>query len=308
MALSPGRRIRAAETEFPWERGAIDFVVDALPDSDPHTAWELCELFDPGTGRLYEIDLMVLSRSGLFLIEIKSHRGELTGDQQDWTFTEDNGKRRYLDCPYPTTNHKARVLGSLLGYKMDVRPFVQPLVFVSDPAVTINLRGGTPQWLVTPETIRKTLVHGLPSSRGPVVNRPMMGRLRDVFRQLGLKPSEGHRRVGGFSLKHVVDEGEGYQEFHATGTVVETDTARVRCYLVPRATSTDRKRELEAAAEREARVLSQLGQHPNILSYRAFVPDGPLGPAVIFEPFERGLPLPIFLKTEPDLSERVQAI
>ncbi len=73
MALPPKRVIPGGETDYPWERAAIDFVLDALPDSDPHFAWPLHELLDAGTGRLYEIDLLVLARSGLFLIEIKSH-------------------------------------------------------------------------------------------------------------------------------------------------------------------------------------------------------------------------------------------
>lgn len=302
MPLSPKRIFEGGETEFPWEREAIDFVLQELPDSDPHLAWPLHELLDPGTGRLYEIDLMVLARSGLFLIEIKSHPGVLTGDSQDWTFTESSGRQRHLACPYPTTNHKAKVLASRLSYKLgNERPFIQPLVFVSNQDADVRLTGGIPEYLTTRKTIRQALVHGLPSARSRVVNRPMMRQLRDTMRQLGLQPSKASRVVAGFRLQRLLDEREGYQEHHAVSTTVDDDTARVRSYLVPRATTVERRHQLERAARREAQILSRLGHHPNILSYRAYHDDGPLGPAVIFEAFEDGLPLNVFLKQEPEL-------
>ena len=303
MPLSNKRIFEGGQTDFPWEREAIDFVLQELPDSDPHLAWPLHELLDPGTGRLYEIDLMVLSRSGLYLIEIKSHPGVLTGDSLDWTFTEAGGRPRHLACPYPATNHKAKVLAGLLDYKLGrERPFVRPLLFVSHKEAEIKLTGGCPDYVVTRDTVRHALVHGTGGSHGRVVNRPMMRALRDTMRELGLQPSKASRVVAGFKLQRLVDEREGYQEHHAKNTKVEGDTARVRSYLVPGATTTDRRHQLERAARREAQILSRLGHHPNILSYRAYHDDGPLGPAVLFEAFEHGLPLNIFLKREPDLS------
>ena len=84
-----------------------------VADTDPHQAWELHELYDPASGRLYELDLVFLSRQGVFLVEIKSHPGALTGDIVDWTFV-DGGRRRTIECPYPRANLKAKVLADLL--------------------------------------------------------------------------------------------------------------------------------------------------------------------------------------------------
>src|SRR5690606_26940313 len=83
---------------------------------------------------------------------------------------------------------------------------------------------------------------------------------------------------------------------------VESDTARVRTYLVPGATTQERRAQLERAAKREAQTLSQLGKHPGILHYRAFVPDAAMGPAVLFESFEDSLPLDAFLRQHPELT------
>jgi len=74
----------------------------------------LHELLDPRTGRLYEIDLLVLRPNGLYLIEIKSQPGLLTGNFQDGTFTDASGKLRQNLGPYGATNHMANVLASLL--------------------------------------------------------------------------------------------------------------------------------------------------------------------------------------------------
>jgi hypothetical protein len=126
VALPEARIHRGRPTPFPWERQALDLVYRhaSLSDTDPHQAWELHELYDPSSGRLYEIDLLFLSRQGLFLVEIKSHSGVLTGDIVDWTITE-NGRRRTIECPYPGANLKAKVLGDLLGRHLGTdRPYV----------------------------------------------------------------------------------------------------------------------------------------------------------------------------------------
>jgi hypothetical protein len=111
VALSEERIHRGRATPFPWERQALDIIYkhESLSDSDPQQAWELYELYDPSSGRLYEIDLLFLSRQGFFLVEIKSHPGRLTGDIVDWTFT-DGDRRRTIECRYPGANPGKLVL------------------------------------------------------------------------------------------------------------------------------------------------------------------------------------------------------
>ncbi len=310
MALSEARIHRGRPTPFPWEREALDHIYSGISDIDPYQAWELHELHDPSSGRLYEIDLLFLSRVGLFLVEIKSHPGALTGDVVDWTFTESDGRRRTTECPYANTNHKAKVLASLLNRHLDSRPFVHAAVFTPN-VTTVDLVGGRPPWLLLKDDVWSNLTNGF-DERGPrrVVNRPMMKEILRVAPRIGLRPSRTARIVGGFVLDHLAGEGEGYQEHLAHHQDVEHDKARIRSYLVPAATSTERRQQLERAARREAQTLSQLGQHPSILGYRAFVNDGPLGPAVVFETFDGALPLHLFLRQEPDLSfdDRLQIL
>lgn len=303
MPLSEARIHRGRPTPYPWEREALDLVYPGISDIDPYQAWELHELHDPSSGRLYEIDLAFLSRAGLFVVEIKSHPGVLSGDVVDWTFTEPDGRRRTIECPYASINHKAKVLGTLLD-RLDLadRPFVHAAVFTPNVS-RVKLAGGRPPWLLLRDDVASKLVNGL-DDRLPrqIVNRPMMKAILQAAQRLGLRPSRSARIVGGFALERLVDEGEGYQEHVASHSAVARDRARIRSYLVPAATSSARRAQLERAAQREAQTLSQLGQHPGILGYRTFVDDGPLGPAVVFEAFDDALPLHIFLRQEPDLS------
>nr|WP_227026829.1 protein kinase [Corallococcus soli] len=260
------------------------------------------ELYDPSSGRLYEVDLLFLSRQGLFLVEIKSHPGVLTGDIVDWTITE-GGRRRTIDCPFPGANLKAKVLGDLLGRQLGhERPYVHAAVFLSNVA-EVRLDGGRPPWLLLPDDVGSKLVNGLDGSDARrIVNRPMMKQLLQAAHKLGLRPSTTARVVGGYQLGELLDDGEGYQEHLAKNAAVDRDQARVRSYLVPAATSAERRAQLHRAARREARTLAQIGQHPGILAYRSFVDDAPLGPAVLFESFEDSLPLHAFIRQEPNLT------
>jgi serine/threonine protein kinase len=302
MPLSQARIHQGRPTPYPWEREALDHIYAGIADIDPYQAWELHELHDSASGRLYELDLLFLSRVGLFLVEIKSHPGALTGDIVDWTFTEPNGRRRSIECPYATVNHKAKVLASLLARHVEDRPFISAAVFT--PNVTsISIEGGRPPWLLRNDDVASRLTGGL-DDRMPrqIVNQPMMKALLQAMPRLGLRPSRAARIVGGFTLNSLLDEGEGYQEHDARHESLTNDRARIRSYLVPAATSSARRQQLERAARREAQTLSQLGQHPGILGYRNYVANAPLGPAVIFEAFDNAMPLHTFLRHEPNLS------
>lgn len=314
MALSKERIHRGRETAFPWERAALDFVIGELPDTDPHQLWELQELLDPNTGRLYELDMLVLGRHALYLVEIKSHPGVLKGDTQDWRFIDGTMVRR-LECPFSLTNHKARVLGDLLERRLPGRPFVQPLVFVYEQEKEgappkIQLDVPTPEWLLERRTLKSLILNGMAAGRGRLVDRDMVRKLSQALRDLGLKASTHSRLVAGYNLKESVDEGPGYQEHRAVKDGLANDTARIRSYLAARQTTTETRQTINRTAEREADVLSRLGQHPSILGYRHFEPNAPLGPAIVFEAFDQALPLHVFLRTEPGLpfDDRLQIL
>ncbi len=99
-----------APSQFPWEREALDWLREHLPNAEPWHAWSNFEFLDD-EGRVNEVDTLVLSPQGLFLIEIKSRPGVLTGDAHTWTWSGD-GRRFTDDNPLILTNRKAKRLAS----------------------------------------------------------------------------------------------------------------------------------------------------------------------------------------------------
>ena len=59
MALGPSRFVRVGESPYAHEEEGIQFLQQALPNSDPYQGWALLELPDPSTGRLLEIDALI---------------------------------------------------------------------------------------------------------------------------------------------------------------------------------------------------------------------------------------------------------
>jgi hypothetical protein len=111
--MKPPRWIAVSQSEFPWERDALNFARDHLPDNEPWRAWSNFEFVDD-EGRVNEVDLLVLTAAGLVLVEIKSRPGSVRGDAQTWTWITD-GRPFYQDNhPLPLANRKAKRLAGVL--------------------------------------------------------------------------------------------------------------------------------------------------------------------------------------------------
>jgi hypothetical protein len=68
-----------SRSAYRWEREALDWLRDHLPDADPVLAWSNFE-FLAGDGSINEVDLLILTEKGFFLVEVKSWPGEIRGD------------------------------------------------------------------------------------------------------------------------------------------------------------------------------------------------------------------------------------
>ncbi len=104
LAISP--------SQFTWEREGLAWLREQLPDAEPWHAWSNFEFIDDN-GRVNEVDALILAPYGLFLVEIKSRPGILTGDAHTWTWS-DAGRRFTDDNPLILADRKAKRLVSLL--------------------------------------------------------------------------------------------------------------------------------------------------------------------------------------------------
>jgi nuclease-like protein len=102
LAMSiTGNWTTVAESKYPWERDALSFVRRKFPEHEPYRAWANFE-FIADDGSINEVDLLVFTPMGFFLVEIKSRPGRVFGDAGTWTW-ETDGKlstvvTRYKVC------------------------------------------------------------------------------------------------------------------------------------------------------------------------------------------------------------------
>jgi len=311
MALSRDRIVALGTSPHLHEQSAVNFVIGELPDRDPFRLWGLIDLVDPG-GRRYDLDLLVVGYHALYLIEIKSHPGRIDGDVVDWTVTFPDGRRTTIEHPGRLADYKARVLASLLQKQMgpsgQPAPWVQHLVFASAEGVKIALQGAANNAIVTRETLLRALQFGEYPGAGVSatrhsINRPQAVEIVKALTALGLKPSQASRKINDMVLGRLLAEHETYQDHLAQHESIPTIKARVRTYLVSQGETLERRKQLVGAAEREARHLTVLSDHPNILKLRNYLALGPTGgPCVVFEYLDGELPLDAFLRANPDLT------
>ena len=316
--LSQSRIVEIGETPYEHEREAILFAQNELPNTDPYQLWALLELLDPTTGRLYEIDLLVLGYSALYLVEIKSGPGRYEGDQVDWMRTPPGGRAVWMDPPLRLANHKAKVLKSRLAARMKEphrAPRVEPLVFLSHPDVDLRFRPEGQIGVVTRKNLVRAITHHEFSGSPPGwqqnrIDTPLARDITQALAAIGIRKRKGKMFVGAYDLGAVLEDSLGYQDRLAVHRDNPGFRRRARIYLVPQQTSVERRQQLRRAADREAQLLYEVREHPNILPLTDYVTDAPVGPTVLFDAFDEGIPLDAFLRNNPDLAfgERVSLV
>ena len=131
-------------SDFSWEREALEFLRAQLPDHEPYRAWANFE-FIAQDGSINEVDVLVFTPKGLFLVEIKSHPGEISGDAGTWVWTNE-GRRKAFDNPSLLAERKAKKLASLLQSAIGPEgkeriPYIGTLVFLSAENVRQQAQG-----------------------------------------------------------------------------------------------------------------------------------------------------------------------
>ncbi len=302
--MSPGIWQTITESQFPWEREALEFVRSRFPAREPYRAWSNFE-FIADDGSINEVDLLVLTPVGFFLVEIKSRPGIIRGDAGTWIWQHD-GKLFTDDNPILAADRKAKKLKSLLERQKAIKkfkgriPFLDPLIFCSAPdqqnqltgtaacRVCLRDRDATAERPARPgimAAVERRDCPGLEKSVKCHVDRPTAKAISQAMDQAGIRPSKRSRKVSDFVLSQLLLEGPGFQDWQATHVKLEDVKRRVRVYLVRTGASAEDRQIIERAALREFHLLETL-QHPNILRTHGFT-EHELGPALIFEHFPK---------------------
>lgn len=272
-------------SDFAWEREALAFAKEVLPDHEPYRAWANFE-FIATDGSINEVDLMVLTPKGFFLVEIKSHPGVMRGDAGSWIWEPPNhGKLKYFDNPRLLADRKAKKLASLLQAQSSCKrskeriPFISALVFLSAENLVNKLEGPARVNVCTRKNFLSELTHMDENWRHSKLNKPIATMVSRCMEEAGIKESKRMRKVGLYDLTELIDETDHYQEWKAIHTDLEVQR-KVRIYYTY-GKSEEEVARLERAAKLEFRLLEGI-EHPGILKAKDYQQHDH-GPALVYE-------------------------
>ncbi|MFO1429840.1 MAG: BREX system serine/threonine kinase PglW [Candidatus Competibacteraceae bacterium] len=299
-------------SQFPWEQDALDFVRRALPDREPFRAYSNFE-FVADDGSINEVDLLLISRYTLYLVEIKSRPGEVSGDAHTWVWRD--GARDYFDDnPLLLAHRKAKKLAALLRRQLTQQrrrvPYLQALVFLSDPGQRCTLTGPARENVHLRADIAGKLFDEAPPVAGAQpIERELARAIHKALESIGIRPPQRSRRVGDYQLEQVLAETDFHQDWLAGHVSLTGVKRRVRLYTVKRTLSARQREMLVDAARREFQLLEGI-RHPGILGAADFI-DSEHGPVLLFEYDDRLQRLDHFIRAQGeklDLWQRLQLV
>jgi serine/threonine protein kinase len=300
----------------PWERDAIEFLRDELPDADPIRVWALFE-FVSHDGIVSEIDALVLSAKGFFLVEIKSTPGRLSGDNGTWTWTRPDGGRHSVDNPLLATNRKCKRLADLLrrhlGSGGQTLPYLQPLVFLSATELDVQLEPSARQHVCIRDRKRddgsrsETRIPGIVAAltqsipgearptRGPAIDKPLANAIARALEKAGIRESRRARRFGSLRTQAASRRSPRLPGLARRARLPRPREGTASASTPPRAMPQAELRQTYArAARREFTVLRDVS-HPGILPALEFH-DEDRGPGIVFPYDEKAQRLDHFVR------------
>jgi serine/threonine protein kinase len=309
-AKSPRWR-QITPSQHAWEADALDYLRNQLPDREPYKAWANFEFTSP-EGRVYEVDALVITSSGIFLIEIKSRPGHVTGDSATWRWSNERNSIT-VDNPLRLANYKAKVLKSLIQSSRPWRQrkggdfFVESLVFLSDPALTTQLaadgrtnivvRDRTPDDKAAGPGIKGLLGYFQaysPPYRHSKPGADLAKAISDSLEAAGVRESQKSRQVGPWIIDRVaIDEGPGYQDFIGRFRTIDSIVRRVRIFPTPANMPREARLTLLKAVQREFQLLNGV-QHPAI-DVPKTLEEHETGPALVYDHYGDSQRLDLYL-------------
>ena len=275
MAQRVQRWIEVTPLQFPHEIEGLTIVRSLLPDNAPFRAWSNLEFRD-GQGKWHEVNLLVLGRRRLHLVELKYYSGTLRGDDLTWRLDG----HRAEDSPLKLARRKAQRLASKLRDELvhwaqetghtipdprTVVPFVQEAVFVYDPGPQCPLPSVSRIDLFGPDGSENET--GLPGISvrllEPATPRQSVDANRDeiiaaLMARIGVARRR-EREAGSWVIdEEPLREGDGWQDWPALHRVATTDRARIRFLVTPPGTTSTSRAKVRQVAEYEYRIMSRL--------------------------------------------------
>ena len=310
MAQRVQRWNEVTPSQFTHEAEGLNIVRALLPDQPPFRAWSNFEFRD-GQGKWHEVDLLVLGRRRLHLVELKYYTGTLRGDDLTWR----RDGHRAEDSPLKLARRKAQRLASKLQDELlhwsqetgnqipdprSVVPFVQECVFLHHPGMRCVLpQASRIDLLALDDSEDRTGLPGISDrlleaatphqSIGPNqsdIIAALMERIGVVQRR--------QREAGSWVIdEDPIGEGDGWQDWPAFHRVATTDRGRIRFLVTPPGTSATARARVRQVAEHEYRIMHRL-PNERLLRPKDIV-ENDLGVGLVYPLDERYQRLDLFL-------------
>ena len=295
MAVSEGRWYQLGDPVTAAEAAALDRLRALLPDSPTTAVWSNVTFRD-GNGRASEIDVILLHRNGLYVIELKGWHGTIQGDQQNWRVTEPNGHIRHERDPFILTDGKAkRIATELKAALWDVKgkrptlPFVRAVTLLhgQDSKVTLDAAASATTFALDGFNVKgvrsiRQLLDAPPDRAADDITGQRAPALVNLIKSIGLQPSPKVRMVGQYEIEKAdpLAEGPGWVDVRARHPVLRNEFRRIRLYDVPVKATPKERTAIAQAAHREFALVAGL-EHPGIVRpLEVLSPES--GPALLF--------------------------
>ena len=291
-------------------RKDCNVVRELLPEQPPFRAWSNFEFRD-GQGKWHEVDLLVLGRRRLHLVELKYYSGTLRGDDLTWR----RDGHRAEDSPLKLARRKAQRLANKLRDELlhaaqemhttisdpkNVVPFVQESVFLHHPGFRCELPqssrldlfalDGTEGRTGLPGISERVLEAATPNQ---AVGPNQSDIVASLMERIGVVQRR-QREAGSWVIdEDPLGEGDGWQDWPAFHRVATTDRARIRFLVSPPGASATARARLRQVADHEYRIMSRL-QNNRLLRPRDMV-ENDLGVGLVYPLDERFQRLDLYL-------------
>lgn len=309
MAVQDYRWHQLGEPATPDEAQALLSLRNLLPDAPTTHAW-VNVTFRDRDGRASEIDVILLHRNGLFLLELKGWHGRIVGNQSNWKVTSPHGSVRDERDPFLAADGKAKRFASELKHEAARHnakgrhqlPFIAAVtvlhghgstVDLSEPsaATTYRLDGYSVKGV---RSIRE-LLDAEPTNSANVIDVPRAAALAALIGDMGLQPTPKVRKVGEYEINAAdpLGEGPGWVDVRAQHPALRNEHRRIRLYDVPVKATKAERHGIHLMALREYGLTTAL-RHPGVVRpLEVLTPES--GPALVFEDDAGQVPLARYL-------------
>ncbi|PSR69745.1 hypothetical protein C8258_01320 [Nocardia sp. MDA0666] len=177
------------DSAFPHERSGLARIRRALPDVDPWKAWSNFS-FATAHGVMYEVDLLITAPNGLYMIELKSWRGDIEVHGGTWVQTTDAGAVIEHADPLQLTTHKSSALARLLrAVGEDV--YIRALVCLTNDSVRVVVPAPDRRYVVSVEELMNRLARPTHDARIRMT-ADRVARVGESLESVGIVPATTH--------------------------------------------------------------------------------------------------------------------